>query len=65
MLRLTGGSSGRLCSGLSRRKFLEVGSISAFGLALPDLLGHEARGAESKSDKSVILIWQHGGPSQL
>jgi len=65
MLRLTGGSSGRLCGGLSRRKFLEVGSISALGLALPDLLRHEARGAGYKSDKSVILIWQHGGPSQL
>ena len=65
MLRLTGGSDGRLCNGMSRRKFLEVGSIGAFGLALPDLLRHEARGAEYKSDKSVILIWQHGGPSQL
>ena len=65
MLRLTGGSDGRLCNGMSRRKFLEVGSIGALGLALPDLLRHEARGAEYKSDKSVILIWQHGGPSQL
>ena len=65
MLRLTGGFDGRLCNGMSRRKFLEVGSIGALGLALPDLLRHEARGAEYKSDKSVILIWQHGGPSQL
>ena len=67
MLRVTGRNSDRggFCDGINRRRFLEVGSLGVFVLTLSDLLRAESRGSQHKSDKSVILIWQHGGPSQL
>lgn len=64
MLTLSGISNGRLCNGVSRRRFIQIGSLSLFGLTLPDLLRAEARHPR-QSKRSVILIWQHGGPSQL
>jgi hypothetical protein len=59
------GSSDRFCSGLSRRRFIQVGGLSALGLSLTDLLRLEAAQPKKRSKRSVILIWQHGGPSQL
>ncbi len=55
---------------MNRRRFIEIGSLSAFGLGLglPGLLEREALGGEAfshQSKRSVIMIWQHGGPSQL
>ncbi len=54
-------------SRFSRRAFLQVGSLALGGLALPDLLATKVRAAESKpltKDRSVILLFLHGGPSQ-
>ena len=67
MLRVTDRDSDRgdFCDGINRRRFLEVGSLGVFGLTLSDLLRAESRGPQYRSNKSVILIWQHGGPSQL
>ncbi|HTN03979.1 MAG TPA: DUF1501 domain-containing protein, partial [Planctomycetaceae bacterium] len=72
MLRIHSGLTGRFCDGVSRRQFLEVGSLSAIGLSLSSLLRSQARAADAggkavsrTSPKSVILVWQHGGPSQL
>lgn len=72
MLRIQSGLTGRFCDGVSRRQFLEVGSLSAIGLSLSSLLRDQARAADAggkmvsrTSPKSVILVWQHGGPSQL
>jgi hypothetical protein len=72
MLSIQSRHSARFCDGLSRRRFLEIGSLSAFGLSLSNLLRNSAHGADSagrasqhSSQRSVILIWQHGGPSQL
>jgi hypothetical protein len=54
------------CRGLSRRALLQVGSIGALGLSLPDLLRLQARGAPADSSaRSVILLWLWGGPSHL
>jgi hypothetical protein len=70
MLKITGNAS-RFCDGISRRRFLQVGGLSAFGLSLTDLLRSESLSATAsaegtrRSKRSVILIWQHGGPSQL
>ncbi|MEW4527351.1 DUF1501 domain-containing protein [Maioricimonas sp. JC845] len=64
---ITGGTD-RVCSGMTRRRFLRIGGLSAFGLTLSDLLraeSHAATTGTSRSKRSVILIWQHGGPSQL
>jgi len=55
------------CGGVTRRELLRVGSLSALGLSLGDLLRLEASaGVEFKSKaKSVILLWLWGGPSHL
>ena len=72
MLRINHGQTLPFCDGVSRRRFLEIGSLGAFGLSLSSLLRREAmaadasgRGIQHSSKRSVILIWQHGGPSQL
>lgn len=68
MLTIESHDRARLCDGVSRRRMIQVGALGAFGLSLPQLLAHEANAAEQgkgSSKKSVILIWQHGGPSQL
>ncbi len=64
MLDLTTGFT-RTCDGVTRRNFLRVGSLAIGGLSLPGLLRQQARAATSTSRKSVILIWQAGGPSHL
>jgi Protein of unknown function (DUF1501) len=51
-----------------RRSFLQIGSLGLGGLTLPWLLGAKARAAEAKrpvTDKSVIFLFLHGGPSQI
>ena len=47
---------------LSRRSFLQIGSLSLGGLALPDLLKAEGAAGVRSSHKSVILIYLVGGP---
>jgi uncharacterized protein (DUF1501 family) len=53
----------------TRRVALKAGFLGAAGLALPDLFRAQAQAKEktgsSANDKSVILIWLDGGPSQL
>lgn len=63
----------RLCDGVTRRDFVRVGALGAFGLGLPQLLQAEAAAAEmaraagksSKSPKNCILFFLMGGQSQL
>ena len=66
------GSSIRTCdsesSRLDRRNFLRVGSLAVGGLTLPNLLRGESlakEGGTSAKRKSVILVWQAGGPSHI
>ena len=48
----------------SRRSFLQVGALAVGGLTLPNLL--RLRAAQpAAAKKSVILIWQAGGPSHI
>ncbi len=50
-------------SRFDRRSFLKIGSLALGGLSLPGLL----KAAEAKrlvTDKSVIFLFLHGGPSQ-
>jgi hypothetical protein len=53
----------------TRRVALKAGFLGVTGLALPDLFRAQARakekGGSAANDKSVILIWLDGGPSQL
>src|ERR1700689_3102 len=68
------GSHARLCDGLSRREVLRLGSLSAFGLALPDLLASRSSAATEESSagrpksnapaKNCIVLFLMGGPPQ-
>ncbi len=49
----------------SRRSFLQLGALAVGGLTLPDYLRLRAATNSSAPRKSVILIWQAGGPSHL
>ncbi len=67
MLRIRGKASVRTCDGVTRRDFLEVGALGAIGLTLPQLMALRAQGAvdNDKDDRSVIMIFNLGAPSQL
>ena len=55
-------TSRRRCDGLSRRRFLSVGSLPFFGMSLPKVL----QAAEnSPKAKSCILLWLDGGISTI
>ena len=56
------------CDRISRRRIIQVGGLGVFGLNLADILKSEQVNAAhpaAGSKKSVILVWMHGGPSQL
>jgi hypothetical protein len=60
------GRGSSACDGVSRRTFLRVGALGLGGLTLPGLLRWQAQaGQPGRSRKSVILIWQAGGPSHI
>ena len=62
-------ASSRACSGpVSRRSFLQAGTLGLGGLGLADLLRLKAQGADGtgkKDDTSVIFVWLPGGPPHL
>lgn len=65
MLDLRTGSA-RDCSGVSRRAFLRVGGLAAFGLGLPQYLQARAEAPSTKAKaKRCILLWMQGGPSHI
>lgn len=50
-----------------RRDFLKIGGLSLGGLSLAELLAARAQaaaGGRTVTDKSVIFVFMHGGPSQ-
>jgi hypothetical protein len=70
MLRILG-SRKTLCDGLTRRDFLHVGGLGAFGLGLGDLLRwQQARAAPAPRTagfgkaRACILLFPYGSPSQ-
>jgi hypothetical protein len=64
MLTFNGDFTGRTCDGLSRRNFLQVGSLGIAGLTLPNLLRAKDAGA-ALNNKSVIWVWLGGGPTHV
>jgi hypothetical protein len=57
-----------LYDGVNRREFLRVGSLSALGLGLADLLRLRSLaedGSNRAPARNCILIWLDGGPSHL
>lgn len=65
MLNFQSGSSSRNCQGHSRRAALQAGFLGLAGLSMGDLLKLQAAGLAKKTDRSVVLFWLDGGPSQL
>ena len=54
------------CTGpLQRRDFLQAGALALGGLTLPQVLAGRAAAGTSQLDTSVIMLYLHGGPSQL
>lgn len=56
----------RPCLGpLPRREFLQAGTLALGGLTLPDVLAGRAAAGNAHLETSVIMLYLHGGPSQL
>ena len=64
MLSIPGDRISGFCDGLSRRNFLRVGSLGLGGLSLTDLLRAEETTGKSERQKSVVMIYLPGGPTQ-
>ena len=62
-------SFGQFDKRYGRRDFLKVGSLALGGMSLPNLLAAQAAAATGSgnavTDKSVIFLFMHGGPSQI
>jgi hypothetical protein len=58
------GRATQLCDGMTRREWLRVGGLSAFGLSLPALLSARAAGATNGKAKACIVLFHLGGPPQ-
>lgn len=52
------------CDGTTRRDFLRIGALTAFGLTMPGLLQAQAA-HPAKRDVACILLWMGGGPSHI
>ncbi len=62
MLTILGGKGGRFCDGMSRRSFLQIGTMALGGLTLTDLLAAEAQAGVKSSHKATIVVYLPGGP---
>src|SRR5437899_3177407 len=67
MLRISGAGKALICDGVTRRDFLQVGSLGLIGLSLPHYFAARAAGAlrPDRKDRSCIMIFNLGAPSQL
>src|SRR5216683_6153310 len=67
MIKVIGNGSITTCDGITRRDFLQAGALGAIGLTLSKFAALQASGAVSQGndEKSVILIFNLGAPSQL
>src|SRR6266853_245585 len=66
MLKVTGRGSITTCDGITRRDFLQIGTLGTIGLSLSKFATLQSLGATvGKDDKSCIMIFNLGAPSQL
>ena len=66
MLHLEGKGRAHTCGGVTRRDFMQVGALGAVGLTLPAYLRAKEQGAtDGDDDRSCIMIFNLGAPSQL
>lgn len=50
---------------ISRRGFMQIGALALGGLTLPEILAAKEASGSAGDDTSVIMLYQHGGASQL
>ena len=67
MLTFTGKGSTQTCDGVTRRDFLQAGTLGAIGLSMAHLMGMKAMGkvTPGHDENSVIMIFNLGAPSQI
>ena len=67
MLEFRGSAKAFTCDGATRRDFLRVGTLGMMGLSLPDYLAAKEQGRvrDDADDRSCIMIFNLGAPSQL
>src|SRR5213080_2580846 len=67
MLKVTGRGSITTCDGITRRDFLQVGTLGAIGLTLSKVAALQALGevAKDKENQACIMIFNLGAPSQV
>lgn len=67
MLKLIDRGVAHCCNGVTRRDFMQVGTLGAIGLGLPHYLAAKQQGAVNKEhdDRACIMIFNLGAPSQL
>src|SRR6478672_10927181 len=67
MLKVSGKGSITTCDGVTRRDFLQIGTLGAIGLSMSKFAALQAVGAvnQQASDKACIMIFNLGAPSQL
>ncbi len=67
MLALTGRGEAHNCQGIKRRDFLQVGTLGALGLALPQYLAAKEAGQvkSGHDERACIMIFNLGAPSHL
>jgi hypothetical protein len=65
MLTLTGNGQTTTCDGRTRRDFMQIGALGAVGLTLPQYLAAKEQGRARGDDRSCIMIFNLGAPSQL
>ncbi len=67
MLNLTSQAKTHTCNGKTRRDFLQIGTLGAVGLGLPQWLAAQQAGhlTPDADRKSCIMIFNLGAPSQL
>ena len=49
----------------TRREFMQVGALALGGISLSEIAAARAASGTSNADTSVIMLYQHGGASQL
>ena len=62
-MRLFGDEGRPYCDGLSRRSFLQIGSLAVGGLTLSDLARADQQRSSGLSHKAVIMVYLSGGLS--
>jgi hypothetical protein len=66
MLNITGRGSITTCDGITRRDFLQVGTLGTIGFGLAEYAAAKEAGAVKGDDnKSCIMIFNLGAPSQM